>query len=292
MVNTPQHSPYLSIQYMLTSGLGFTLMAVCVKLANFEGIPLFEIIAVRAFVSLVLSYLTVKRKGLSPWGSHYTLLSLRGALGTVALVGVYYALTELPLAVATIIHNTSPILTSVLAFLFLKEKVQSSTIISIIFGMIGVFIVTNPDIIFVAAESNLSTNGILAAIGAAICSSFAFIVVKKLSKTEDPSVIVLYFPLFALPASLFLLGDDFILPNLYQLGLLILIGIFTQVGQVYLTKAMKIGDASKTVAYSYVQILFVIIFGYLVFDEAPTLSMLLGASLIIMGALVNVFKGR
>ncbi|WP_370298104.1 EamA family transporter, partial [Pontibacterium sp.] len=116
--------------------------------------------------------------------------------------------------------------------------------------------------------------------------------VRQLSSSEDSSVIIFYFPLIALPVSVLLLGDDFVMPNLEALVLLSLVGIFTQVGQVGLTKAMQYEKAGKAMAYSYVQVIFSRVLGWAFFSEIPTLWTLVGGGLIIAGALINVLWKR
>ena len=103
---------------MLLSALGFALMSACVKYVSNYGIPLFEIVAARACVSLVISYLDVKRKRISVWGHNKPLLMLRGAVGTIAPMCVYYSVTTLPLAEATILQYVHPVFTALLGVLF------------------------------------------------------------------------------------------------------------------------------------------------------------------------------
>ena len=89
-----------------------------------------------------------------------------------------------------------------------------------------------------------------------------------------------------------MLGSDFVVPNLTAIGLLILVGIFTQVGQVGLTKALNSADASKATAYSYVQVLFSVFIGWAYFSEVPVITTIIGGTLIMLGALVNVVWKR
>lgn len=114
-------------------------------------------------------------------------------------------------------------------------------------------------------------------------------IVRKLSRTEDSSVIIFYFPLVALPVSAMLIGDDFVMPDITLILILILVGIFTQVGQFGLTKAMQTQTAGNASAYSYVQIVFSALLGVVLFNEVPSIWTLLGGSLIVTGALINVF---
>jgi drug/metabolite transporter (DMT)-like permease len=130
---------------------------------------------------------------------------------------------------------------------------------------------------------------ITAALLGALGSAIAYVIVKQLSGSEDSSVIIFYFPLIALPLSVLLLGNDFVMPDTEALLLLLFVGIFTQVGQVGLTKAMQTEVASKATAYSYVQVVFSIILGWLIFSEIPSIWTWVGGSLIIIGAFINVF---
>lgn len=276
---------------MILSALGFALMSASVKYVGDYGIPVFEIVAARALVSLIISYIDVKRKRINIWGNNKRLLFLRGLAGTTALMCVYYAVTSLPLAEATILQYIHPVFTAILAVFFLKEKVQISTVICIILCILGVFAMVKPTL-SAQAMTTLPMFSVAIAIMGAFFSAVAYVIVRKLSQTEDSSVIIFYFPLIAMPVSLLLIWDNFIWPDIYLTAILILIGVFTQIGQIGLTKAMQTTAAGKASAYSYVQIIFSILLGMLIFNEVPTIWTLIGGSLIVLGALINVFGDK
>ncbi|MDK9784252.1 DMT family transporter [Vibrio sp. B172a] len=278
----------IGVRFMVLSAFGFALMSATVKHVSLHGIPVFEIVAARALVSLVISYLDVKRKGISVWGNNKPLLFARGAVGTMALMCVYYSVTTLPLAEATIFQYIHPVFTALLAVFFLKERIQSSTFICIALCLLGVYVMvrpeTGPD-----AEHALPMFSVMIAILGAFGSSIAYVIVRKLSQTEDSSVIIFYFPLVALPASILLIGDQFVMPDMYLTMMLVLVGVFTQIGQLGLTKAMQTQEAGKASAYSYVQIIFSVVLGIVFFGELPSAWTYLGGALIVTGALINVF---
>ncbi|WP_394157827.1 DMT family transporter [Vibrio campbellii] len=278
----------IGVRFMVLSAFGFSLMSATVKHVSLHGIPVFEIVAARALVSLVISYLDVKRKGISVWGNNKPLLFARGAVGTMALMCVYYSVTTLPLAEATIFQYIHPVFTALLAVFFLKERIQFSTFICIALCLLGVYVMvrpeTGPD-----AEHALPLFSVMIAILGAFGSSIAYVIVRKLSQTEDSSVIIFYFPLVALPASILLIGDQFVMPDLYLTMMLVLVGVFTQIGQLGLTKAMQTQEAGKASAYSYVQIIFSVVLGIVFFCELPSAWTYLGGALIVTGALINVF---
>lgn len=266
-------------------------MAACVKTASSYGIPVLEIVAARAIVSAMISYADVKRKHLSIWGNNKPWLIARGLVGACALIMVYYAVTTLPLAVATILQYFHPVFTALLALIFLKERIQRSTITCLILSLIGLGIMLEPN--FQHADLvHYSWLSIGAAILGSLGSAVAYVIVKKLTRTDDSSVIVFYFPIIALPISIVLLGSDFVMPSLPALCVLILVGIFTQVGQIGMTKALHCADASKVTAYSYVQVLFSIFIGWVYFAEVPLFTTIIGGGCIMLGALINVLWKR
>jgi drug/metabolite transporter (DMT)-like permease len=290
-----KNSVPISVWYMLLSALGFALMAACVKTVSGYGIPVLEIVAARAIVSGLISYADIKRKKISPWGNNKPWLIARGAVGAFALFFVYYAITTLPLAEATILQYLHPVFTAVLAFIFLKEIIQRSTITCMALSLLGLLIMLQPNVLaefrYASVEqySWLSIGaGILGAFGSAV----AYVIVKKLTKTDDSSVIVFYFPFISLPIALILLGNDFVVPSTTAIGLLVLIGIFTQIGQVGLTKALHSADANKATAYAYVQVIFSVLIGWLCFSEVPIWTTILGGGLIMAGALINIMWKR
>lgn len=286
----------MSVWYMLISALGFALMAACVKEVSGLGIPVLEIVAVRSIVSGIISYVDIKRKKIPLFGHNKALLIARGTVGSFALILVYYTITTLPLAEATLLQYLHPVFTAMLALFLLKETIQRSTMACIVISLLGLFIIIQPNL----AQSNIQIGsvvrypwlsigtGVLGAFGSAV----AYIIVKKLTKTDDSSVIIFYFPLVALPVSMILLGSDFVVPSLAATGLLILVGIFTQVGQEGLTKALNCADANKATAYAYVQVLFSVFIGWAYFSEVPMATTIMGGGLIMVGALINVFWKR
>jgi len=276
---------------MLISALGFAFMAACVKEVNGLGIPVLEIVAVRSIVSGIISYADIKRKKIPMFGHNKVLLIARGTVGTFALMLVYYAVTTLPLAEATVLQYLHPVFTAILALFFLKEIIQRSTIACIVLCLLGLFLIIQPNL-QLDSGVHYPWLSIIAGVLGAFGSAVAYIIIKKLTKTDDSSVIIFYFPMIALPISIVMLGSDFVMPSLAAMGLLILVGIFTQIGQVGLTKALHCADANKATAYAYVQVLFSVFIGWAYFSEVPVATTIMGGGLIMLGALINVFWKR
>jgi drug/metabolite transporter (DMT)-like permease len=129
-----------------------------------------------------------------------------------------------------------------------------------------------------------------AAIGGAFFSASAYVVVRHLSRSEDPLVIVLYFPLVTVPATLPFVWHDAVMPQgitwLWLLG----IGITTQIGQVLLTRGLERLPAGRGTALSYSQVVFATVWGALFFGELPVAWTMAGALLIVGGTLAVALR--
>ncbi len=278
----------LGARYMIVSALAFSVMSLFVKLVGEKGLPVLEIVAARSVVSLVISYISLQRLGISLLGQRRVLLFARGLAGFIALNCVFYALTHLPLAEATVLQYLHPMFTAVLAFVFLKERFSVATLACIVISFIGLLFVVRPDIAFSTLSQPLDEIAVLAALAGAFGSAVAYVLVRSLGKTEHPLVIVFYFPLVSLPFSVLMLWDDFIMPQGTTWFYLLAVGISTQVGQVALTRAMQTETASRATSFAYLQVVFAIILGGVFYQETPNAGTLVGAGFIILAAYLNV----
>jgi len=264
------------VAYMVASALGFSAMSLLVKIAS-ASLPTGEIVLVRSVVTLVVSYAMVRRAGIPTWGTNKRGLVFRGVLGFGGLTLYYLSLAYLPLADATTIQQTTPVLTAVIAWFVLRERIGWTTAFAIACGIAGVALVVRP------TGAGLDPIGILVGIGAALCSSAAYVTVRQLVRTENPLVIVFYFPLIATPLAIPWALATWVTPAPLEWLLLLAIGLATQVGQVFLTKALVLETASRATSIGYIQVAFAMIWQWTVFSDAPTLWTLAGAALIILG---------
>ena len=131
-------------RYVLISAFGFAVMAALVKEAGVLGIPLLQIIFVRAVISVVLSLVDIRRAGVHPLGNERGLLFARGFFGFAALTGVFYALIHLSMAQATLLQYLHPVFTALLAFLFLAERPTVATLSCIVLSLMGLVCIVSP----------------------------------------------------------------------------------------------------------------------------------------------------
>lgn len=270
------------VRYMAAAAFFFSLMSLLVKAAG-QRLPPQEMVLARAVVGAVLSWYWLKARGISPWGSRRGLLLVRGVVGFGALSAFFFALTRLPLADATVIQYTNPVFTAALAAVFLGEAMRRRDVGLILLSLAGVVLMTRPGFLFGGLEERLDPVAVAVALTGAVLSGGAYVTVRKLSRTEDPVVIVFWFALVATAGSIPFTAVNGLMPTPWEWAALLAIGVLTQLGQVSLTRGLKEERAGRAMAVAYMQIVFAALWGALFFAELPDLWGLAGALLIIAG---------
>jgi drug/metabolite transporter (DMT)-like permease len=273
------------LHYMVGTAFCFSLMSLMVKVLG-RRLPAAEIVFVRSAVTLVISYLMVRAAGIPVWGNRRTLLVLRGLAGFGALFCFFYAVTRLPLADVTVIHFTNPVFTAVLAAVFLGERMGRRELVGLPLCLVGVAFVAQPSFLFGEGARNLDIHAVAVALAAAMLSSIAYTTVRGLRETDDPLVVVFYFPLVATPAAVPFMIKEVLWPGPIEWLLLVSVGVVTQIGQLFLTKGLHRERAGRATSIGYVQVLFAATWGLLFFHEIPNSLSILGAVLILCGMLV------
>lgn len=265
---------------ILASAFWFSAMALLVKLAS-ATLPVTEVVLVRAMLTLVFSYATLRWAGVYPWGNRRSTLLLRGLLGCAGLLCFYYAVAHLPLAAATVLHFTSPLFTALLAPLVLGEPTRGRVAAATLVGLVGVWLVAQPP---AGAHLALDPWATGVALVGAVASALAYITVRRSSAYDHALVIVFYFPLVAVPVTLPLAWAELVWPQGAEWLLLLGVGVTTQFGQVAMTRGLAQLPAARATALGYLQIGFAIAWQVLCFSEWPTPWAVAGTGLIVGAA--------
>jgi drug/metabolite transporter (DMT)-like permease len=273
---------------MVGAAFFFSLMSAFVKSLG-GALPSQEIVLVRSALTLGYAYALVRYAGKALWGTNRRLLVLRGLFGLGGVSCFFWALTALPLADATVLHYTNPVITALLAALVLGESLGRAEIGGALLSLAGVVLIAQPSFLFGAVgAAGLELAYVGVALGGAFFSSCAYVTVRKLRATEDPMVIVFYYPLIATLGSIPLTTTtDPAWPTLWQWGVLALgVAGTGTVAQVLLTRGLHAQRAGRAMAVSYLQIVFAAVWGALFFDEVPDLLSIAGAALVIGGTVL------
>ncbi len=266
----------------------FSLMTLCVKNID-KRIPIYELVFFRSLLSLMITLSIIKAKKINPWGNNRLLLILRGVLGTSALVCIFYAIRNMPLSISTVIQYTYPIFISIFAGIFINEKITRNLFFALIIGWLGILIILNPTQLS-NIDVEIKNIAVLIAILGSICTALAYVTVKKLAVSEDIYVIIKYFPLVSLITLSPIVLINWVTPNLNEIIWIIGIGIFTQLGQTFLTIGLKNLPASEASTINYLQVIFGSLWGFLFFSEIININFLLGALLVLLGTILSTTK--
>lgn len=287
--------PLRGIALKLLAVLAFFAMTTLIKL-NADDIPVGETVFFRSLFSLPVILVWMIWQGNLRTGLR-TSMPLghvwRGLIGSASMALGFVAVGLLTLPEATVIGYAAPILTVILASMFLGEEIRAVRITAVVLGLIGVCIVIYPRLTMDASELSLrETLGVVCALGAALCSALAQIQVRKLVSTEHTAAIVFYFMSTASVLALFTLPLGWVMPGPTVLFMLIMTGILGGIGQILLTSCYRYADAGVIAPFEYTSILLAITVGYLVFNEVPTSNMLIGSAVIILAGVIIILRER
>lgn len=268
------------LRYMVAATFYFSVMSLMVKAAG-QHIPAFELVFARSVVLLILCAVTLRIKGISPWGTNRRVLLTRGVLGFIALNCFYFTILRLPLTDATVLQFMNPTFTTLIAAIFISESLGSRHMGLVLISLLGVVLVAQPTMLFGQMSAGLDPVAVGAGLTSALLSAAAWVLIRKLAKTEDPLVIVFYFALVSTIGSSPVVITDLVVPYAREWPLLLGIGIATYFGQLNLTRGMRLEPAGRVAAVGYLQIVFATLWGVLFFGEIPGMFSVAGALLIV-----------
>lgn len=268
---------------MFFSTYSFAMANVFVK--QLSEMHVFEIVFFRSVIAGTICYVGLRQAKISIRGNNKLFLIFRGVAGTVALVLFFLTIQRIPFATATTIQYLSPIFTAFIAIFFLKESVKFVQWFFYAVAFSGVFLIKSFD-------PRVSLFYLILGIIAAFSSGVAYNFVRKLRNSEHPLVIILYFQIVALfvtvPAMFFVWRTPIGLEWLY----LFLVGIFSQLGQVFLTKAFSREQAASVAIIVYTGLIYAISIGWIFYGEAQTLFTFMGMGLVVAGVVASIIYGK
>ena len=269
----------LGFLYMFMSICAFSLMDIIVKWS--VDYPIGQVLFFRGFFGIIFYFLIIPKERLHNFyqtkrpGLHL----LRCTSGLIALVSIFIALRELPLATVVSISFAAPIFTTIFSIFLLSEEVGIFRWLAVIIGFIGILIITEPGI----SELNIYyIFPIIFCLGL----SYVAITIRQLSSTEPVWLISFYFSLSIMILSFFTIPHGWVMPSFNHLILLSFVGIFGGVANLWLSQSYKYSEVSLVTPLKYLALVFAIFFGYLIWGEIPTIKTLFGAFLVIISTLI------
>lgn len=264
--------------WLVAGGFIFTSTSAMIRLLSTQ-IESVQTAFFRAVISVILLLPMIAAGRVRPWESkriagHFW----RTLMGTISMVLGFYAVSLLPLADATAIAFSQPLFSVLVAALIAGEKVRWRRWSATIVGFVGVLIMVRP------GEGSLQL-GALVALANAASVAVSILLVKRLSGTETPLMILTQFALFS---TLFLAPPALWVwrwPDLWGWVLAVGVALSATVGQYFWVQAFKAGEMSAVAPFEYLRLPFAVFVGWLIWSELPVLWTYVGAAVVIASAL-------
>jgi drug/metabolite transporter (DMT)-like permease len=268
---------------MFLSTAAFFLANVFVKQVG--HLPAMETVFFRCVVAAAFCVYGLRRAKASLVGDNHTLLLLRGVFGTVALYCFFVTLQQMPLASAQTIQYLSPIFTATIAIFVLKESVRPTQWLFYAMAFGGVLLIQQFD-------NRISPFYLAVGIMSAAFSGMAYNLVRSMRGKEHPLTVVLHFQLVGLVAGGVSIMFNWVMPVGIDWLYLLFVGIFSQAGQVFLTRALQSERVASVAIVNYTGLVYAVIFGWMIWGETHGIMAIAGMLLVVLGVVMSIIYGR
>ena len=256
---------------------------VVVKGLN-TSFPVWEVIFFRAFSGILVSFVLIFIFG---WKSLKTKKPIRHFVRAFSAVGCvifyFFGLKFLLLSENIAIVHSAPIFAALLAVPILGERLGIYRITAIVIGFLGVIIIVKP------GTDVFKLVSILPLISALFMAS-VYLSTRSLMNTDSSIAIIFYYSLALLITSIVFFPSDFAMPNIVQLIPLMSLGVMGSLGHYFMSQAAKNAEVVVISPFEYSSFIFVGIMGYIFYNEVPSISIIIGGILIILGGVYIAYR--
>jgi drug/metabolite transporter (DMT)-like permease len=273
------------VLWMLGAVLSFMAMAIAVRELQ-RHMGSFEIVFLRSVGMLAITLALLPRAGIASirtrrLGTH----AWRNVIHFVGQVLWVYSIGALALATVFAIEFTMPVWTSILAWLFLREKFTFPRLVMLSLGLVGVLIILRPG-------SGQFNPAALAMILGSLCYASSFIFTKRLSSTDTALAVLFWMSLVQTPISLALAVPQWVNPVLADLPWIVGIGAGAFWAHYCMTQAMKLVDAMVAVPIDFIRLPMIAVVGALAYGEPFDPMVIAGAAVIFAGTYYSISRER
>ncbi|MFD1987770.1 DMT family transporter [Mesorhizobium newzealandense] len=290
------HNTLTGITLKIISVAVFVGMSTCIKAAG--TVPAGQIVFFRSFFAIfpIIAFLAFKGKLGTAFSTKRPLNHIaRGIVGVCAMGLGFFALTRLPLPEAITLNYAQPLLVVVFSSIFLGEAIRVYRWSAVAVGLVGVLIISWPELTLLSSDEALDDQevlGVIAALVAAAISAVAMLLVRNLVQSERTATIVLWFSVTASVMSLLSLPFGWQALTPLQVALLVAAGFCGGLGQILMTSAYRHAEASVVAPFEYTSMILGVVVGYLVFGDVATLNMLVGGLIVVAAGIFIIWRER
>ena len=264
---------------MIISALAFTFLNVFVKSLN--NFSVYQIVFFRSVGSLFFTVPFLLKNKISLLGNKRGLLVIRSVVGLISMTLFFLSLKYIAMGTAVSIRYIAPIFAAFFALIFLKEKVKPIQWLFFAIAFSGVLIIKG-------FGEELQIEGVIFALVSAIFAGLVYITIRKIGSDDHPVVVVNYFMVISAVIGGLLSINGWINPIGQEWLIFLSLGVFGYFAQLYMTKAMQVGETNQVAPLKYLEVIFTIIIGLIWFKEVYSLWSLAGILLIVFGLTLNV----
>ena len=255
----------------------FSIQQAIVRHVSF-GLHPFEIAFFRNLFGLLFILPWFLRNGFEPLRTKFIWLhALRATLELLGMLSFFYALSITPLAQIAALGFATPIFTTILAVIFLKETVGFRRWAAILFGFAGTLVTLQ------LGAGPLST-GALVMLLSTVFLAFVLILVKILSRTDSSITIISYSNILMLPMSFVAALYFWQWPEWPQLMWLVILGIVSSAAGFMDTQSLKLAETHVVMPLEFLKLIWAALLGYVLFSEVPDIYTWIGGAMIFVSA--------
>jgi drug/metabolite transporter (DMT)-like permease len=293
-------NPTLGIGYKVAATFMLTVMLTLIKLVS-TRFTIGEIVFCRSFFALIPLFVWVgaTRQFGTVFKTHnYWGHIRRSAAGTAAIFLNFGALFFLPIADATAIGYSMPLLTLVLAVFILGEVVHLYRWLAIGVGFLGILVILHGYV----GQGGLTSGtviGAILAIAGSFAGAMAVIQIRTLARFEPATTIVVYFSILTSLAGLVTVlgglldpGLAWSMPSASDAIMLVVIGIAGGIAQLFVTLSYRYTGASAAAPFEYTSMIWALAASWLVFGTWPSANVLVGSAIVIVAGLFVIYRER
>jgi drug/metabolite transporter (DMT)-like permease len=268
-----------AIAFMALAALMSSGLHVGVRTMSDRGLPSIEIVFLRTLLTLLLTLPFVLRSGKGAWRTTVPGRQIvRGILGTLSMWAWYHALSNMRLADAATLGQTTSLFLVLGATLWFREKLTKVRLGALVLGFAGAVVMLKPGVGLIDPMA-------LLALLSSLLWATSLLMAKEMTRFDATMTITFYQPLMIMPPALMLTIPVWVTPNAGDMAILTVMSAAAAVSNYCMVRALGMADAAVTAPIDYTKLLWTATAAYVLFAEVPTAQTWIGGALIVAGSL-------
>lgn len=263
---------------MMVATLAFSIMGALIKQVDYVHIV--QIVFFRSFITAATCTAILIRKKISLIGSNQTLLILRSILGLTSMTFFFITIQRIPFGASVTLRYLAPFFSIIAAVWLLKEKANRLQWAFFVLAIVGVFVMKGFD-------TRIDNVSLTLSLLSAVLVAGVYVTIKKIGNTEHPLVIINYFMGIASLLSGLLLFYYWEPLGIYELGILLLVGMMGYFGQRFMTMSFQAESIVNVAPFKYLELVYAFVIGYFFFGEGYNVQTAIGIALIVISFVAN-----